>query len=166
MDSLVTTEWLAASLGQRDLRIADATLLDPALGRDARAEFEAAHIPGAVFLDLAELRDTASPLPNTLPGPAKVASRLGKLGLGDGTRIVLYDDAPWRTAARAWWLIRGYGIGSVAILYGGLAKWRADGRALEAGPHAPTPRHATPEWNEARLRTLAQMKGNLATGAE
>ncbi len=166
MESLVTTEWLAASLGQSDLRIADATLLDPSLARDARTEFEAGHIPGAVFLDLAELRDTDSPLPNTLPGPASVASRLGRLGLGDGTRIVLYDDAPWKSAARAWWLIRGYGIGSVAILDGGLAKWRAEGRPLDTGPHIATPRHATPEWNEARLRTLAQMKGNLASGAE
>lgn len=166
MDSLVTTEWLAAELGASDLRVADATLLDPALGRDARAEYEAGHIPGAVFLDLAELRDTASPLPNTLPGPDKVASRLSRLGIGDGTRIVLYDDSPWRTAARAWWLLRSYGIGDVAILDGGIAAWRAEGRPLATGAEQAKPRHATPDLNPARLRTLDQMRANLATGAE
>jgi thiosulfate/3-mercaptopyruvate sulfurtransferase len=166
MNSLVSTDWLAGELGARDLRIADATLLDPALGRDAAAEFASGHIPGAVFLDLAELRDTGSPLPNTLPSAAKMASRLGRLGLGDGTRIVLYDDAPWRSAARAWWLIRSHGIGAVAILDGGLAKWRAEGRPLESGTPAPRPRHATPEFDPARLRTLDQMRTNLDSHAE
>lgn len=166
MDPLVTTEWLAAELGARDLRIADATLLDPALGRDAPAEFEAGHIPGAVFLDLAELRDTDSPLPNMLPPIAKVASRLGRLGLGDGTRIVLYDDSPWKSAARAWWLIRNHNIGAVAILDGGLAKWRAEGRPLETGQATPRSRHATPRFEPTHLRTLHQMRANLDSGAE
>ena len=166
MDPLVTTEWFAAELGARDLRVADATLLDPALGRDARAEFEAGHIPGAVFLDLAELRDTDSALPNMLPPITKVASRLGRLGLGDGTRIILYDDSPWRSAARAWWLIRNHNIGEVAILDGGLAKWRAEGRLLETGAATPRSRHATPRFEPTHLRTLHQMRANCDSGAE
>ena len=166
MNSLVTTEWLAGELGARDLRVADAALLDPALGRDARAEYDAGHIPGAVFLDLAELRDTGSPLPNTLPPAEKVASRLGRLGLGDGTRIVLYDDSPWRSAARAWWLIRSYGVGEVSILDGGIAKWRAEARPLDAGRSDPRPRHATPDFQPSGLRTLDQIRDNLASGTE
>lgn len=166
MESLVTTRWLADELGAPDLHVVDATLLDPALGRDARAEFEAGHIPGAVFLDLAELRDTASPLPNTLPPAEKMASRLGRLGLSDGARIVLYDDAPWRSAARAWWLLRSFGVGDVAILDGGLAKWRAEGRPVEAGSPEPHAGHLTPDFNEARLRTRDQMTANLETAAE
>uniref|UniRef100_UPI0020C60C48 rhodanese-like domain-containing protein n=1 Tax=Sphingomonas bacterium TaxID=1895847 RepID=UPI0020C60C48 len=120
MDSLVTTDWLAQEIGARDLRIADASLLAGELGRNARAEFEAGHIPGAVFLDLAELRDTDVALPNMMPPREKLASRLARLGLGDGTRIVLYDASPWHSAARAWWLLAGHGF-TAAILDGGIA---------------------------------------------
>ncbi|KQU48179.1 3-mercaptopyruvate sulfurtransferase [Sphingomonas sp. Leaf339] len=166
MDSLVTTDWLAEALGAPDLIVVDATLLDASLGRDARAEFEAGHIPGTVFLDLAILRDTASSLPNMLPDAAKVAAHLSALGIGDGKRIVLYDASPWRTAARAWWLIRSYGIGDVAILDGGIAKWRAEHHPLAIGSATPTPHPATPSFNEARLRDMAQVRANLASGAE
>lgn len=165
MDPLVTTEWLATQLGARDLRIADATLLSADLGRDARAEYEAGHIPGAVFLDLAELRDIHSPLPNMMPGAAKLASRLGTLGLGDGTRIILYDDSPWHSAARAWWLLTAHGF-DAAILDGGLAAWRTEGRPLETGAASPRPRHATPRFDQTYRRGLDQMRLNLATSDE
>ena len=105
MDSLVSTDWLAEQIGAPDLRIADAsyhTVLHGPAGRDAAADFAAAHIPGAVFMDLPGFSDADSPLPSTLPGPAQFASRMAKAGLGDGTRIVLYDDAAHHTAARAW----------------------------------------------------------------
>lgn len=158
MDPLVSTDWLAREIGASDLRIADATLLAADLGRDARAEFEAAQLPGAVFLDLAELRDTGSPLPNMVPSPAKLASRLSRLGLGDGTRIVLYDASPWHTAARAWWLLTSHGF-TAAILDGGLPKWRAEGRAMESGAaRPPRERHATPRPDASRWRDLAAMR--------
>lgn len=164
MDSLVSTAWLADNLPH--VRVVDATLLDPALGRDARAEHEAGHIPGAVFLDLANLRDAACPLPNMLPKVDQFAAHLSRLGLGNGARVVLYDDSPWRTAARAWWLLKSCGIGDVAILDGGLAKWRAEDRPLATGPEAATPQPVTPDLNPARLRTLDQMQDNLITGGE
>lgn len=166
MQSLVSTEWLAQALGAPDLVVVDATLLDPALGRDARAEYEGGHIPGAVFLDLATLRDTASPLPNTLPPPALVAERLAALGIGDGARVVLYDDSPWRSAARAWWLLKSHGVGDVAILDGGLALWRAEGRPLETGTATRPPAAPHLDFNPARMRTMAQMRANLSSGAE
>ncbi len=166
MDSLVTTEWLASALGAPDLVVVDATLLAGDLGRDARAEYRAGHIPGAVFLDLATLRDTGSPLPNTLPDARTLSAHLEPLGIGDGARIVLYDDAPWKTSARAWWLLRSYGIGDVAILDGGLAKWKAEGRPLATGDETAPPRPVMPRFNEGRLRTRDQVRGNLATGAE
>ncbi|SFP89288.1 sulfurtransferase [Sphingomonas rubra] len=170
MDSLVTPDWLATNFGAPGLHIVDATLLDPSLGRDARAEYDAGHIPGAVFLDLASLRDTASPFPNTLPGPDTLAARLRALGIGDGARVVLYDDSPWHSAARAWWLLKSYGIGDVAILDGGLSGWRAAGHPLDTAP--PSPRAAepppapAPDFNPARLRTIDQMRANLSTQAE
>ena len=163
MDPLVTTDWLAREIGARDLRIADATLLAAELNRDARAEFEAGHIPGAVFLDFAELRDAASPLPNMRPDEATLASRLSRLGLGDGTRIVLYDDSPWHSAARAWWLLTSHGF-AAAILDGGIAAWRAEGRALETGAATPRERPATPRLDAAGWRTLADIRANLASG--
>ncbi|GAA3706118.1 3-mercaptopyruvate sulfurtransferase [Sphingomonas cynarae] len=166
MDSLVSVDWLADALGAPDLIVVDATLLDPALGRDARSEYEAGHIPGAVFLDLAALRDTASPLPNMLPDAAQVAAHYGALGIGDGTRVVLYDDSPWRSAARAWWLLRSYGLGDVAILDGGLAAWRGAGHELETGTVTPSPKTLMPRFDPARLRDMVQIRANLASGEE
>jgi thiosulfate/3-mercaptopyruvate sulfurtransferase len=169
MDSLVTPEWLAAEIGASDLRIADAsyhTTLPGEPFRDARGEFEAGHIPHAVFMDLEAFADADSPLPSTLPGPAQFASRMGKLGLGDGTRIVLYDDAKHRTAARAWVMLRAFGITDVAILDGGLAAWTAQGRALETGPVTPRPRHMTVRDQGVGIRDMAAMRAALASGDE
>ncbi len=147
MTPLVTTEWLAAELGANDLRIVDATLLMADSGRNARAEFEAGHIPRAVFLDLDELADTANPLPNMLPAPEKFASRMQAIGLGDGSRIVVYDNSPLHSAARAWWMLTVFGAHEVAILDGGLAKWQAEGRAMESGKPVVRHRHFT-VWAE------------------
>jgi thiosulfate/3-mercaptopyruvate sulfurtransferase len=144
MDALVTTAWLADQLGASDLRVADCTWFLPGEGRDARGEYDAAHIPGAVFLDLAELVDEANPAPMMMPPPEKFASRLAKLGIGDGCRVVLYDASPHHTAARAWAMFRSFGIPDVAILDGGLSKWRSEDRPLTAEPIAPRPRHLTP----------------------
>lgn len=133
MDSLVSTDWLEAELGASDLRIIDATFFLPAMGRDARAEHEAAHIPGAVFFDIDEIADSASPLPHMLPSEHKFASRMQSLGLGDGHRFVVYDNSPLHSAARAWWMLRTFGAHYVALLDGGLQKWRAEGRPLASG---------------------------------
>ena len=166
MDALVTTDWLADEIGARDLRIADATHLLPGAERDPRADFERAHIPGAIFMDLSEIADTASDLPTMLPPPEKFASRMSALGLGDGMRIVLYDDSPLHSAARAWAMLRSFGITDVAILDGGFAKWRAEGRAIETGAAAPRPRHLTLRARRAGIRDLADMEANLVSAAE
>ncbi|OYY71185.1 sulfurtransferase [Sphingomonas sp. 28-63-12] len=166
MDALVTTEWLAGELHANDLRIVDATYFLADHGRDAVAEYEAAHIPGAVFMDLAEIADTTSPLPTMLPSPEKFASRMQSLGLGDGSRIVLYDDSPLHTAARAWWMLRTFGAHDVAILDGGIAKWKAEGRETKSGKESLRHRHFTVWADDKGLRTLAQMKANVESGAE
>ncbi|MEH3036511.1 MAG: sulfurtransferase [Sphingomonas adhaesiva] len=169
MEPLVTPAWLAAHADAPDLRIADASYHVSLAGepvRDAAAEFAAGHIPGAVFMDLAAFSDTASPLPSTMPGPAQFASRMGKLGLGDGTRIVLYDDAAHRTAARAWVMLRAFGFTDVAILDGGLAAWKAAGLPLDRGAVTPRPRHATPREVGVGLRDMAQVRSALDGGAE
>lgn len=166
MDALVTTEWLAGELQASDLRIVDATFFLPEHGRDAAADYLAGHIPGAVFMDLAEIADTASPLPTMLPSPEKFASRMQSLGLGDGSRIVLYDDSPLHTAARAWWMLNMFGAHDVAILDGGLAKWKAEGRPLATGKETLRHRHFTVWADDGHVRTLDQMKANLDSKAE
>ena len=166
MDPLVSADRLADALADPKLIVVDATLLDPALGRDARTEYLAGHVPGAVFLDLAALRDTASPLPNTLPSPEQLAAHLGALGIGEGMRIVLYDDSPWRSAARAWFLLHSHGIGPVAILDGGLAAWKAGGYPLETGPVTRPAGRLTSHLDAARWRDRAQVRANLASTAE
>ena len=166
MDSLVTTEWLAKELGASDLRVVDATRFMGGSDRDARAEYEAGHIPGAVFLDLAELVDPNDPIENMAPKAEKFASRMQSLGLGDGSRIVLYDDSPLASSARAWWLLKLFGAHDVALLDGGLAKWKAEGRPLEMGNHTLRHRHFT-VWRDATVvRTKAQVLANLDSKAE
>lgn len=165
MDALVSTDWLDKELGAPDLRVVDATWLMPGEG-DAAAAYEQAHVPGAVFMDLAELADGNTALPNMLPAAEKFASRMQSLGLGDGSRIVVYDQSPYKTAARAWWMLRTFGAHDVAILDGGLAKWRAEARAVESGKPSVRHRHFT-AWNDAKgVRDLAQMKANVGSRAE
>ncbi|WP_375393844.1 sulfurtransferase [uncultured Sphingomonas sp.] len=162
MDALVTTEWLESQIGTNDLRILDATMIEG----DAAGDYEAAHIPGAVFLDLKELADTAAPLPNTLPGAEKFASRMQTLGLGDGSRIVLYDNSPHHTSARAWFMLRTFGAHDVAILDGGFAKWQAEGRETQGGKRQLRHRHFTVWADDKGVRTLDQMQANLDSHAE
>ena len=166
MDALVTTEWLANELDATDLRVVDASYFLPEHKRDAAADYEAGHIPGAVFMDLAEIADLSSPLPAMLPSPEKFASRMQSLGLGDGSRIVLYDDSPLHTSARAWWMLRTFGAHDVAILDGGIAKWKAEGRPLATGKESLRHRHFTVWADDNGLRTLDQMKANVDSGAE
>lgn len=166
MDSLVSTAWLAEEKGASDLRIVDATRHLPETGRDARAEYLAGHIPGAVFLDLAELIDANSPIDNAMPPAEKFASRMQTLGLGDGSRIVLYDDSAIRSATRAWFMLRLFGAHHVAVLDGGIAKWKAEGRPITTGEERLRHRHFTTWSDPRRLRAKGQVLDNLAVANE
>lgn len=166
MSPLVSSEWLAGQLGASDLRIVDASWHLSASGRDARAEFEAGHIPGAVFFDIDEIADTSSSLPHMLPPPEKFASRMQALGLGDGCRVVVYDNSDARTAARVWWMFHVFGQHQVAILDGGLQKWTSESRSMESGKPIVRHRHFTVWMDRGSVRDLGQMKHNLATRQE
>ncbi len=165
MDSLVTTQWLAQEMGATDLRIVDATYFLPEHGRNARAEFETAHIPGAVFFDIDDISDSNSALPNMLPTQEKFASRCQALGLGDGCRVVVYDNSPLRSAARAWWMFRVFGQHQVAILDGGFAAWTAQEHPTEEGKQIIRHRHFTVWQDKSSVRTLEDMQANLASKA-
>jgi thiosulfate/3-mercaptopyruvate sulfurtransferase len=163
---LVSTEWLAAHLSAPDVRVADASWYLPQAGRDARAEYLSVHIPGAVFFDIEDLSDETSALPHMLASAPKFASRMRKLGLGDGNLIVVYDGVGMYSAPRAWWMLRAMGHEEVVVLDGGLPKWKREGRAVEdLDPH-PHPRHFTPRPNNALLREFSQLAENLTTRRE
>ena len=137
MDALVSTDWLAGELGAADLAIVDATLFMPGERRDAQAEFESAHVPGARFLDIEAVSDRSSMVPHMLPNAADFSAAMGELGIGRNDRIIIYDNSPLRSAARGWFMLRHFGAGQVAVLDGGLQKWRAEGHPVESGPARP-----------------------------
>jgi thiosulfate/3-mercaptopyruvate sulfurtransferase len=165
-DALVSTDWLAQHLSAPDVRVVDATYFLPGSDRDARAEYNERHIPGAVFFDIDEISDTSSSLPHMLPAPEKFTSRVRKLGLGDGVRIVVYDTHGLMSAARVWWMFRVFGHRDVAVLDGGLPKWIAEGRPLEDLPPMPRERHFTARFNSFLVREADQIKDNLASGRD
>jgi thiosulfate/3-mercaptopyruvate sulfurtransferase len=163
VDTLVDTAWLAAHLGEPDLRVVDATWYLPTLRRDARAEFAAAHVPGAVFFDIDAIADRASPLPHMLPDPAAFARAVGDLGIGDGDRVVVYGARHMVASARVWWTFRVFGHDRVAVLDGGFPRWRAEGRPVESGEPAPVPRPFTARYRPALVRDLATMRADVET---
>ncbi|WP_421737581.1 3-mercaptopyruvate sulfurtransferase [Caulobacter sp.] len=165
-DPLVSTAWLRDHLDSPDVRIVDASWFMPGTPRDPKEEFLQAHIPGAVFFDIDEIADETSDLPHMLPSAIKFASRVRKMGLGDGSRIVVYDSLGILPAARVWWHFRAMGHEDVAVLDGGLPKWIAEGHPTEDGPALPQERHFTPRIQADIIRSLEQMKTIVATGRE
>ena len=165
MDELVSTEWLEAELGAPDLRVIDATTFLPGAGRDARAEYEAAHIPGAVFLDIDDVSDHDSPFPHMLPPAEKFASRMQSLGLGDGNRFVVYDNSPIHSAARIWWMLKIFGAHYAAILDGGMQKWAAEGRPVESGTQPHRHGHFTPMFDAAAVADKAAVRALIGAGS-
>jgi thiosulfate/3-mercaptopyruvate sulfurtransferase len=141
MDTLVSTEWLARNLGEPDLAIVDSSAFLPTDGRDPNAEFLDAHIPGARFLDINQVADKANPAPHMLPSAGEFGRAMTELGVGRDDRIIVYDNSPLRTAARGWFMFRHFGAERVAILDGGLQKWRSEGRPLESGEARPRKSH-------------------------
>lgn len=151
MDALVSADWLACELGAPDLRVIDASFFLPTDRRDARAEYEAEHVPGAVFLDLEAVADPHHPAPHMGPSEALFASRMRALGLTDGQRFVVYDNSPLHSAARGWWMLKHFGARQVAVLDGGLAKWKAEARPVESGNPQVGHGHFTPRFNAASV---------------
>ena len=154
LPALVSTAWLTAHLSDPDLRVVDATWYLPHLKRDARTEHRQAHVPGAVYFDIDEVKDTRNPLPHMLPAADEFARAVGALGIGSGDRVVIYGGRYGIASARAWWTFRVFGHEAVAVLDGGLPKWRADGRPLQAGEDTPTPRQYTTSHRPELVRDL------------
>jgi thiosulfate/3-mercaptopyruvate sulfurtransferase len=162
MDPLVTTEWLARHLG--DVTIVDSSWFMPSLGRNARAEYLQAHIPGARFLDIDEVSDRANPTPHMLPTAEQFAASMETLGVGSGDRIVVYDNSQTRTAARGWFMLRHFGARDVAVLDGGFQKWTAEGRPTESGEPPPRTARFAAKPNDSEIVTKQQiLSGEVMT---
>lgn len=164
-DALVSTAWLAERLGAPDIRIVDASHYLPTVPRNAREEYEECHIPGAVFFDIDEIKDPASPYPHMLPPPEVFSSKVRKLGLGDGYHIVVYDgNGGASAAARVWWMFRVFGNPNVSVLDGGMPKWLREGRPTEDRPPHPRERHFTARVDTTLVRTAEEVLEEVRSG--
>ena len=167
MDLLVTTDWLAAELTSPNLVVLDATVYMPGDARCARSLFEAARIPGARCFDIDLIADRQSPLPHMVPAADQFALRVGELGVTNTSRVVCYDQHGMFSAPRARWMLRLFGHDQVAVLDGGLPKWRAEGRALQSGPLEPiAPVGFQSAFRAGLLRGLDEVRDNLQTRRE
>jgi len=155
--TLVSTNWLAAHLKDPDLRLLDASWYLPEAGRNAKDEYNEAHIPGARFFDIDEISDQRSDLPHMAPPIEKFMSRMRAMGVGDGHQIVIYDGAGLLSAARVWWLFKLMGFETVAVLDGGLPKWKAEGHELEDMPPMVRDRHMTVRFQNQLVRDVTQV---------
>ena len=164
--ALVGTEWLAARIGHPRLIVLDASWHMPHLNRDPRAEFAAEHLPGARFFDIDAIADRSTSLPHMLPTAAQFAEQVGALGVGTGDLIVIYDTRGVGSAARAWWTFRAMGHERVAVLDGGLPKWRAERRDVEQGDVDAAPRAFKATRRPALVRSIDEMRDNVASGDE
>jgi thiosulfate/3-mercaptopyruvate sulfurtransferase len=162
--TMVSTDWLAAHLKDPDLRILDGTLFMADEGRDARAEYEAAHIPGARFFDIDDISDARSELPHMVPPVEKFMSRLRAMGVGDGHQVVVYDAKGLFSAARVWWLFRLMGQDNIAVLNGGLPKWQAEGRPIEDLPPLVRDRHMTVRRQNHMVKDVTQISAAAKLG--
>lgn len=160
--ALVTTQWLQDHLDAPDIVVVDGSYYLPAMKRNAREEYLAGHIPGAVFFDIDAISDHSNPLPHMLPSPEAFSSAMRAMGIGDGLSIVVYDGAGLFSAPRVWWTFRTFGVRDVYILDGGLPKWKAEGRPLDFGEVRRTPRHFTARFNRGAVADVEDMKKALA----
>ena len=162
--TLVSTDWLARHLRDPDLRVLDASWYLPAQNRDAKADYAAAHIPGARFFDIDEISDQRSDLPHMAPPSEKFISRMRAMGVGDGHQVVVYDGAGIFSAARVWWTFRLMGKLDVAVLDGGLPKWQAEGREIEDMPPIIRDRHMTVSRQNQLVKDVTQVAHDAKLG--
>jgi thiosulfate/3-mercaptopyruvate sulfurtransferase len=169
--TLVSTEWLAAQLARPQsehsgVRVLDGSWHMPNLERDPRREFEEGHIPGAAFFDIDGIADRSTSLPHMLPSAAQFARQVGELGISNRDLVVVYDVRGVVSAARVWWTFRAMGHDRVAVLDGGLRKWKAEGREVETGPAKVAPVRFRAQLRRAIVRNLEQVRRNIGTRRE
>ncbi len=164
-DPLVSAEWLKANISAPDVRVVDATWHIPWVKNEitAREAWKREHIPRSVYFDIDEIADTTSPYPHMMPDAVKFSSRVRKLGIGDGNRVIIYDNNKFCASARAWWMLRVMGHRDVKVLDGGLNAWKAAGGELDDLPSPPSERHFTPRVRADLLTDVRAMESVVGT---
>ena len=161
---LKSTDWLADNLGKPNIVAVDGSYYLPTQGRDARAEYLAGHIPGAVFFDINAIADHSTDLPHMMPGPTQFGEAAGALGIADTDTIIVYDGLGLFSAARVWWTFRVFGAKNVFILDGGMPAWKAEKRPAEAGEVKRKPREFKAEMDTGAIAIVDDIQMAIATG--
>ncbi len=165
-EALVSTEWLAAHLADPHVRVLDSSFKQPGVAPTAREDYDAGHIPGAVFFDIDDVAEPGTSLPHMIPSAERFAAKMVERGIGNSDKVVVYDANGLSSAGRAWWLLRLFGHDDVALLDGGLPKWKAEGRALETQAPAIPTRQFTARLDPALVRDKASVLANVASKRE
>ena len=165
-EALVSTEWLAAHLDDPRVRLVDSSFKLPGITPTAKEDYDRGHIRGAVFFDIDDIAEPGTSLPHMIPAPDLFARKMEGLGIGDGDRVVAYDSVGLSSAGRAWWMLRLFGHRDVAILDGGLPKWRAEGRPLDTALPSPPRRRFTARFDPVLVRDKRALLENLSTRRE
>src|SRR4249919_497033 len=165
-DPLVSTDWLAAHLGDPNIMNIDATFKMPGILPLPKDDYLASHLPGAVFFDVDAVSDHSNPLPHMFPNAEQFGRDVGGLGVGNDDTVVVYDSGGWVAAPRVWWMFLAFGHRDVRILNGGLKKWRAEGRAVETGDVKARPATFKASYDAKRVRSIEQMIANVKSRAE
>jgi thiosulfate/3-mercaptopyruvate sulfurtransferase len=165
-DALVDTDWLAAHLGDPHVRVVDASFTLPGITPTGRENYDRGHIPGAVFFDIDDIAQPGTSLPHMIPPPELFARKMAALGIGDNHWVIVYDGVGLSSAGRAWWMLRLFGHDNVAILNGGLPRWKAEGRPLDSAVPSPPSRRFIARFDPALVRDRRALLENLATRRE
>jgi thiosulfate/3-mercaptopyruvate sulfurtransferase len=165
-EALVTTDWLTSHIDDPHIRVIDSSFKLPGITPTAREDYDRGHIPGAVFFDIDDIAEPGTSLPHMIPSPELFARKMEGLGIGDDDRVIVYDSAGLSSAGRAWWMLRLYGHHNVALLDGGLPKWKAEGQPLEAVVPKPSRRRFTARFDPALVRDKQALLDNLSIRRE
>jgi thiosulfate/3-mercaptopyruvate sulfurtransferase len=160
-EALVSTEWLADHLADPHVRVLDASFKQPGVTPTARADYDTGHIPGAVFFDIDDVAEPGTSLPHMIPSPARFAEKIAERGIGNGDKVVVYDANGLSSAGRAWWILRLFGHDDVALLDGGLPKWKAEDRALETTAPSIPVRQFRARFDADLVRSKAAVVANV-----
>jgi len=165
-EALVGTEWLAAHLDDPHVRVLDASYKQPGITPTAREDYERGHIPGTVFFDIDDVAQSGTSLPHMIPSPERFSLKMAERGIGNDDRVVVYDTAGLSSAGRAWWMLRLYGHDNVALLDGGLPKWKAEGRPLDTAPPVIPSRRFTAQFRPELVRDKEAIRANIMAARE
>ena len=165
-DALVSTEWLSEHLDDPHVRVLDSSYKQPGVTPTARQDYESGHIPGAVFFDIDDVAEPGTSLPHMIPSPERFAAKMAERGIGDGDRVIVYDAVGLSSAGRAWWMLRLFGHNDVALLDGGLPRWKAEGRPIDSAAPSIPPRRFTARFRPELVRDKAALLADLGVRRE